>query len=70
MGQRHSYPAVTVASAAPAAPPAAPAGDGNGIATGWLWAAGGALLLALAVLAVDRRRHAPDVLPQTPEPAA
>ena len=69
MGQRHSYPAVTVASA-PAAPPAAPAGDGDGIAAGWLWAAGGALLLALAVLAVDRRRHAPDVLPQTPEPAA
>ena len=70
MGQRHSYPAVTVA-AAPAAPAATSASEGgSGIAAGWLWGTGVALLLALAVIAVDRRRHAPDVLPQTPEPAA
>ncbi len=69
MGQRHSFPAVTIAGA-PAALPAPPAGAGDGIVGGWLWAAGGALLLALAVLAVDRRRRAPAVMPQTPEPAA
>ncbi len=67
MGQRHTYPAVTVAAPAPAAPVS---DGGNGIASGWLWGAGGALVLALAVLALGRRRHTSDVIAQTPEPAA
>ena len=43
---------------------------GGGIATGWLWGAGAAALLALAVLGLDRRRRAPATTPHTPEPAA
>ena len=54
--QVHAFPAVEVggqpASAAAQAPDA-----GGGIAAGWLWGAGAALVLALAVLAVDRRRR-------------
>lgn len=58
---RHTFPAVQIA-------PAATSGDG--IATGWLVGAGAALLLALAVLGVDRRRRAAEVVPHLPEPAA
>jgi hypothetical protein len=68
MGQRHSYPAVTIAAAQAAAPATARGGDGS--RDGWLWGAGGALILALAVVAVDRRRRAPDAMPRAPEPAA
>jgi len=72
MGQVHTYPAVTIA-AAPAAPaaalPAAAADDG-GVSAGWLWGAAGALVLAVIVLGVDRRRRASGALPSTPEPAA
>ena len=76
---RHTFPAVQIGDgagspavpAADTAPPApAPAPDDGGIAAGWLWGAGAALLLALAVLGFDRRRRATPVLPQTPEPAA
>ena len=74
----HTFPAVEIGAGAPAAPAAtaappapAPAADsGGGIAAGWLWGAGAALLLALAVLGLDRRRRAPEAMPQTPEPAA
>ena len=57
--QVHTFPDVKVTGTAVAAgqPPVADA-DG-GIATGWLWAAGAALLLALVVLGVDRRRRRP-----------
>jgi hypothetical protein len=73
---RHTFPAVDIGdSGSPAvlvadtAPPAqAPAPDDGGIAAGWLWGAGAALLLALAVLGLDRRRRGPDVLPRAPEP--
>jgi hypothetical protein len=58
----HTFPAVEIGDGASA--PAAKA-DG-GIATGWLWGAGAALLLALAVFGLDRRRR----LPHAPEPAA
>jgi hypothetical protein len=47
----HTYPAVEIGDS-----PAAT--DSGGIAAGWLWGAGAALLLALAVLGVDRRRRA------------
>jgi hypothetical protein len=57
----HTFPAVQIA-------PAATAGDG--IATGWLAGAGAALLLALVVLGVDRRRRTAKVLPHLPEHAA
>ena len=58
----HTYPAVEIGDGATA---------GGGIASGWLWGAGAALLLALAVLGLDRRRRgAPAALPRTPEPAA
>jgi hypothetical protein len=63
-------PAVPAADSAPPAPAPAPSSDDGGIAAGWLWGAGAALLLALAVLGVDRRRRRPDVLPRAPEPAA
>lgn len=67
MGQSHTYPAVTIA-----APPAAvvPATGDSGMAAGWLWGAGAALLLALAVFGLDRRRHGRTAVPHTPEPAA
>ena len=58
---QHTFPAVQIA-------PAATSGDG--IAIGWLVGAGAALLLALAVLGVDRRRRSAEVLPHLPEPAA
>ena len=57
----HTFPAVQIA-------PAPTAGDG--IAAGWLAGAGAALLLALAVLGVDRRRRAAKMLPHLPEHAA
>jgi hypothetical protein len=75
----HTFPAVQIGdgSGSPAVPAAdtarpapAPAADDGGIAAGWLWGAGAALLLALAVLGLDRRRRATPALPQTPEPAA
>jgi YtkA-like len=56
----HTFPAVEIS--APAAPE-------SGIATGWLWGAGAALVLALALLGLDRRRR-PATLPHAPEPAA
>ena len=59
----HTFPAVDVgAGSAPAAET-----GGGGIAAGWLWGAGAALLLAVAVLGLDRRRRGPEY---TPEPAA
>jgi hypothetical protein len=73
----HTYPAVEIGAcgSAPATPAAitatAPASkDGGGIAGGWLVGAGAALLLALAVLGLDRRRRASGVMPRRPEPAA
>jgi hypothetical protein len=68
MGQMHTYPAVTIAAPQAALPQGG--GDDGGIAAGWMWGAGAALLLALAVLGLDRRRQARGVVPQTPEPAA
>jgi hypothetical protein len=61
----HTFPAVQIGDGgSPAVPVAdttqpAPAGaaDDGGIAAGWLWGAGAALLLALAVLGLDRRRR-------------
>jgi hypothetical protein len=71
MGQVHTYPPITIAGPPAAAAAAAAKRDGGGIASGWLWGAGGALLLALAIVALDRRRRAqPAVLPRAPEPAA
>jgi hypothetical protein len=76
---RHTFPAVEIGDGAgsPAVPAAdtarpapAPAPDDGGIAAGWLWGAGAALLLALAVLGVDRRRRMPEAVPHAPEPAA
>jgi hypothetical protein len=58
----HTFPAVEIGGS-----PVAPAA--GGIAAGWLWGAGAALLLALAVLGLDRRRGA-GALPRSPEPAA
>jgi hypothetical protein len=57
----HTFPAVQIGDrgGSPAAA-AAPESDGGGIAAGWLWAAGAAVLLALAVLGVDRRGRAPE----------
>ena len=59
---RHTFPAVADRADAATA--------GDGVATGWLAGAGAALLLALAVLGVDRRRRAAKVMPHLPEPAA
>jgi hypothetical protein len=75
---RHTFPAVEIGDggspAVPAADTASPAPatapDDGGIAAGWLWGAGAALLLALAVLGVDRRRRMPEAVPHAPEPAA
>jgi hypothetical protein len=66
----HRFPAVRIgdgAAATSAAPPAAP-GDG-GIAAGWLWGAGAALVLAFALLAADRLRRRPVTAPRGAEPA-
>ena len=71
VGQVHTYPPVTIADPQVAAAAATARRDGGGIASGWLWGAGGALLLALAVAGLDRRRRAqPAVLPRAPEPVA
>jgi hypothetical protein len=56
--QVHVFPAVNVAGDPVSAGVQVPDSDG-GIAAGWLWGAGAALLLALAVLAFDRRRRHP-----------
>jgi hypothetical protein len=56
--QVHAFPAVDVAGEPVSAVVQAP-DTGDGIAAGWLWGAGAALLLALAVLAFDRRRRHP-----------
>jgi hypothetical protein len=56
--QVHAFPAVNVSSEPVSVAAQAP-GTGGGIAAGWLWGAGAALLLALAVLAFDRRRRHP-----------
>jgi hypothetical protein len=69
-GMPHTFPAVRIgdgAAATPAARPPAP--DDGGIATGWLWGAGAALVLALALLAGDRLRRRPATAPQGAEPA-
>jgi hypothetical protein len=75
----HTFPAVEIGACgnAPATPaattataPAPASEDGGGIAGGWLAGAGAALLLALAVLGLDRRRRASGAMPRTPEPAA
>ena len=58
----HTFPPVDIAG------DGAAGATGGGIADGWLWGAGAAALLALAVLGIDRRRRAP--APRTPEPAA
>jgi hypothetical protein len=70
----HRFPAVDIGAGAQVAPAAttaepAPASRG-GIAAGWLWGAGAALLIALAIFGLDRRRHPRAAMPQTPEPAA
>jgi hypothetical protein len=57
--QVHTFPDVRI-TGAPGAVAQPPVGDSDdGIAAGWLWGAGAALLLALAVLGVDRRRRRP-----------
>lgn len=56
--QVHAFPSVDVTGAPAPAAAQVPDRDG-GIAAGWLWGAGAALLLALAVLAFDRRRRHP-----------
>jgi hypothetical protein len=59
---RHAFPPVEIGDGSvPASDTArpAPAADDGGIAVGWLLGAGAALLLALAVLGLDRRRRAP-----------
>jgi hypothetical protein len=64
--QVHTYPPLKV-TGNPATTLSVPSDPDGGIAAGWLWAAGAALLLALGVLAFDRRRrHAAGA---TPEPA-
>lgn len=69
----HTFPAVRIgdgaASPAAPAPVQAPAPDDGGIAAGWLWGAGAALLLALAVLGADRLRRRPADAARTVEPA-
>ena len=64
----HTFPAVQISAPVAAAPVAA--SDEGGVAAGWLWGAGAALLLALAVVGLDRRRRSADVMPHAPEPVA
>ncbi|HTE61862.1 MAG TPA: FixH family protein [Solirubrobacteraceae bacterium] len=66
VNQAHTFPAVDIGAGSPRAAET----GGGGIAAGWLWGAGAALLLAGAVLGLDRRRRGPEPLPHTPEPAA
>jgi hypothetical protein len=79
-GLPHTFPAVRIAggsagvapgsTSTTASPPGAPAAAGEGgIAAGWLWGAGAALLLAGAVVGLDRRRRHPAVGTGTAEPA-
>lgn len=57
--QVHTFPDVKI-TGDPIVTTAARAEEPDGgIATGWLWAAGAALLLALAILGLDRRRRHP-----------
>ena len=63
----HSFPAVQIADTPATAPPA-PSDDGA-IASGWLWAAGGALALALALLAADVLKRRPARATRGAEPA-
>jgi len=58
--QPHTFPAVEIADGGGSPAAAAPEPDGGGIAAGWLWAAGAALLLAFALLGLDRRRRSPE----------
>jgi YtkA-like len=61
----HTFPAVQIGDGCSSAvavadttqPVPAGAADDGGIAAGWLWGAGAALVLALAVLGLDRRRR-------------
>ena len=57
--QVHTFPQVEITGEPVSAAPAQAPDTGGGIAAGWLWGAGAALLLALAVLAFDRRRRQP-----------
>jgi hypothetical protein len=69
-GMPHTFPAVRIGDGAAATPAAAkPAPDDGGVATGWLWGAGAALVLALALLAGDRLRRRPATAPRGAEPA-
>jgi hypothetical protein len=70
VNQAHTFPAVDIGDGAAAPPTPATGNGGGGVASGWLWGAGAALLLAFAVLALDRRRRGPDGFTHTPEPAA
>jgi hypothetical protein len=70
----HTFPSVRIGdggAAIPAAAPPiqAPAPDDGGIAEGWLWGAGAALVLAFALLAGDRLRRRPATAPRGAEPA-
>jgi hypothetical protein len=73
----HTFPAVEIGNGAgaPAATRASPSStrvteSAGGIAVGWLWGAGATLLLALAVVGLDRRRRLPEAMPHGAEPAA
>ena len=77
-GMPHTFPEVRIGdgATAPAAPspakpePAsAPAPQDDGIAAGWLWGAGAALVLALLVLGADRLRRRPAAAPRGAETA-
>jgi len=64
-GMPHTFPSVGIGDGEAASPeqtaPAAP--DDGGVATGWLWGAGAALLLALLVLGADRLHRRPAGVP-------
>jgi hypothetical protein len=57
--QVHTFPDVKITGAPVAAAQPPVADSDGGMAAGWLWGAGAALLLALAVLGLDRRRRRP-----------
>jgi hypothetical protein len=57
--QVHTFPQVKISGERVSAAPARTPDTGGGIAGGWLWGAGAALVLAAAVLAFDRRRRHP-----------